>query len=218
MKNKKKKAAARKSGKKLRILAFSDLHGDEKALKLLEKKARKADVLVCAGDFTVFENNILRVMRKLDSFGKPVMLVHGNHEEAMLVAEICTKLRNIKFVHRKAYSSSEFPDYAFVGHGGEGFDFVSEDFERFASAAMRKIKQLQKQKKKIIFVTHQPPHKTKLDFIWKHHGSKSYAKFVRKMQPLLHICGHLHETQGKKDRIGKTIVINPGPKGMIVEV
>ena len=209
---------SRKSKTKLRILAFSDLHGDEKALKLLEKKSKKADVVVCAGDFTVFENNILRIMRKLDEIGKPVMLVNGNHEDAMLVAEICRKLKNVKQVHRKAYCSSEFPGYIFVGHGGEGFELVSKDFERFSATAVKKIKQLQKQKKKIIFVTHQPPHKTKLDFIWAHHGSKSYSKFVRKIQPLLHVCGHLHETQGKKDRIRKTLVINPGPKGAIVEV
>ncbi len=215
---KKQKATAKTSLRKLRILAFSDLHGDEKALKLLEKKAKKADVVVCAGDFTVFEHNILRIMRKLDSIGKPVVLVNGNHEDAMLVAEICLKLKNIRFVHRKAYSCNQFPEYVFVGHGGEGFDHISEDFERFAATAAKRIKQLQKQGKKVVFITHQPPHNTKVDYIWAHHGNKSYTKFVKKVQPLLHVCGHLHETQGKKDRIGKTLIINPGPKGKIVVV
>ena len=214
----KKTGTAAAKRKKLRILAFSDMHGDEKALKLLEKKSKKADVVVCAGDFTVFENNILRIMRKLDSFGKPIVLVNGNHEDAMLVAEICRKLTNIKFVHRKIYCGSEFPGYVFVGHGGEGFGLVSEDFERFAGRISAKLRQLQKQGKKIVFITHQPPHKTKLDFIWDHHGSKSYSRFVKKIQPLLHVCGHLHETQGKHDRIGKTTVINPGPRGEIVEI
>lgn len=200
----------------LRALAFSDLHGSEKALKLLAKKAEKADLIICAGDFTVFENNILRIMRKLDSIGKPVMLVHGNHEDAMFVAEICKRLKNVKFVHRKVYGNNEFQNYVFIGHGGEGFDHVSEDFERFSASAMKKIKLLKKQGKKIIFVTHQPPHNTKVDYIWAHHGNKSYTRFVKKVQPLLHVCGHLHETQGKKDRIGKTLVINPGPTGKIL--
>ena len=205
---------------KLRILAFSDLHGNEKALSALAKKARKAnvDVIICAGDFTVFEHNILRIMRKLDAIGKPVLLVNGNHEDAILVAEICKTLKNVRQLHRKIYCDDRFPDYAFISHGGEGFDHVSEDFERFAATATNKIKQLQRLKKKIIFITHQPPHGTRLDFIWKHHGNKSYTRFVRKVQPLLHVCGHLHETQGKKDRIGKTALINPGPKGQIVEV
>lgn len=211
-------AATKMKKQKLRILAFSDLHGDDAALKILARKAKKADVVLCAGDFTVFENNILRVMRKLDSFGKPVMLVNGNHEDPFLVAEVCSKLKNVRQVHRKIHVSDNFPGYAFVGHGGEGFDHTSEDFERFAAKAIKRIRQLQKQKKKIIFITHQPPHRTKLDFIWAHHGSKSYSRFVKKVQPELHVCGHLHETQGKKDKIGKTLVINPGPNGVIIRI
>ncbi len=214
----KKKEIAAAKRKKLRVLAFSDLHGSEKALNAIAKKAKKADIVVCAGDFTVFENNILRIMRKLDAIGKPVMLVHGNHEDEMLVAEICKTLKNVKFVHRKIYCDNEFSDYVFVGHGGEGFDAVSEDFERFARGISFRLQQLRKKGKKIIFITHQPPHGTKLDYIWTHHGNKSYARFVKKFQLLLHVCGHLHETQGKKDRIGKTLIINPGPKGEILTV
>ena len=95
---------------------------------------------------------------------------------------------------------------------------VSEDFEKFAKKASSQLLQLRKQKKKILFITHQPPHNTKVDFVWDHHGSKSYAKFDKRIQPLLHVCGHLHETQGMQDRIGKTTVINPGPKGQVVEL
>ncbi|MBI2581193.1 metallophosphoesterase family protein [Candidatus Woesearchaeota archaeon] len=212
------KAKITKKKRKLKLLAFSDLHGNEKALGIVAKRAKKADVVVCAGDFTVFEHNILRIMRKLDTIGKPVMLVNGNHEDEGLVYEICRTLKNVKQIHRKVYGSNEFPDYVFVGHGGEGFDSVSEDFERFARGISFRLQQLRKKGKKIIFITHQPPHGTKLDYIWAHHGNKSYTRFVKKFQPLLHVCGHLHETQGKKDRIGKTLVINPGPKGEVVEV
>ncbi|HIG98742.1 TPA: hypothetical protein HA231_04945 [Candidatus Woesearchaeota archaeon] len=202
----------------IRILAFSDLHGNDAALRILARKAKKADIVICAGDFTVFEHNILRVMRKLDALGKPVVLVNGNHEDEALVAEICRTLRNVTFIHRKVYRDSGFPGYAFAGHGGEGFAHISEDFEQFSKASMKKLLAIKKEGIKIVFATHQPPHNTKLDYIWAHHGSKSYSRFVKKIQPALHVCGHLHETQGKKDRIGKTLVINPGPKGKIVEV
>ena len=204
--------------RKLKILAFSDMHGSEKHLKALAAKAKKADVIVCAGDFTVFENNILRIMRKLDAIGKPVILVNGNHEDPMLVSEICRKLKNIRFVHRGIHRESKYPDYAFAGHGGEGFDLVSEDFERFVKRASPQLLRLKKEGRKIIFVTHQPPHNTKLDFIWDHDGSKSYTKFIKRFQPVVAICGHLHETQGMRDKIGKTVIINPGPKGKLVVV
>ncbi|MBI2143937.1 metallophosphoesterase family protein [Candidatus Woesearchaeota archaeon] len=202
---------------KIRILAFSDLHGSEKALAAIARKAKKADILVCAGDFTVFEHNILRIMRKLDSIGRPVLLVNGNHEDETLVAEICKTLKNTTQLHCKICINTRFPNYAFIGHGGEGFSHTSEEFERFAAAATKKIRQLQKQKKKIVLVTHQPPYGTKVDYIWTQHGNKSYSRFDRRFQPVLHISGHLHETQGKQDRIGKTLVINPGPKGKIVK-
>lgn len=199
--------------KLLRILAFVDLHGDEKALKILEKKAISADIIICAGDLTVFENKILYLMKRLDKMGKPLLLIPGNHEEPGLLSEICGRLNNIKMMHRKVYTDSRFPSYVFIGHGGEGFTHESEDFERFAKTIALKLKG-----KKIVLVTHQPPHNTKVDYIWSHHGNKSYTRFVRKYQPLLHVCGHLHETAGMKDKIGKTIVVNPGPKGIIVKV
>lgn len=193
----------------MKILAFSDVHNNEKALKALEKKSRHADLLICAGDFTYFEEGLAKVLRKINSFGKKTILVHGNHEEPDRVRKACSTLKNIVYVHRKAHRHG---GYTFVGHGGEGFALESRDFEGFA----KKLK-LGKGEK-IIFVTHQPPHKTKLDFIWASHGNKSYRKFIAKKKPVLAVCGHLHETAGMKDRIGKTLIINPGDRGMIVEI
>ena len=201
----------------LRILCFSDLHCNEKAMKALSAKAKKADLLICAGDFTIFEHNINHVLRTLDKMGKPIMLVNGNHEDAHLTAGLCAKTKHIRQIHRHVHEEEAFPGYAFIGHGGEGFDFVSEDFESFAKAQAAKLRALKGKGTKLIFITHQPPHNTKLDYIWAHHGSKSYTRFDKKHQPVLHVCGHLHETQGKTDFIGKTKIINPGPFGAIVK-
>jgi Icc-related predicted phosphoesterase len=43
----------------------------------------------------------------------------------------------------------------------------------------------------------------------KHVGFKGYTKFIEKNHPLLFICGHMHEYQGKR-KIGKTIVVATG--------
>ncbi|MAG15667.1 hypothetical protein CMO88_01255 [Candidatus Woesearchaeota archaeon] len=193
----------------MKLLVFSDIHNDDKALKALEKKAKKADFLVCAGDFTYFEDGMRKVLRKLNSFGKKVLLVHGNHEGASNVATMTKKMKNISFIHKKMRREG---DYAFVGHGGEGFALDSKDFDKFAA----KLKF--NKGEKVVLITHQPPHKTKLDFIWANHGNKSYRKFIVKKKPILAVCGHLHETQGLKDKIGKCLLINPGPKGVIVEI
>lgn len=195
--------------KKLRILAFSDLHSDEKALRSLEKKAKNADILVCAGDFTYFELGMKRILRKLNSFGKKVVLVHGNHEEPFNVRLMSRNMKNIIYVHKKLHRHG---NYVFVGHGGEGFSLTSKDFETFAA------KLRFKKDDKVILVNHQPPHKTRLDFIWAHHGNRSYRNFILRKKPILAICGHLHETAGKKDRLGRTTLLNAGEKGVIVEV
>lgn len=193
----------------MKILAFSDVHSDEKALKALEKKAKRADILVCAGDFTYFEMGMKRILGKLNSFGKKLILIHGNHEEPFNVKVMSRNLKNIVYVHKKLHRQG---NYVFVGHGGEGFALTSADFEKFA----KKLKF--RKSDRIILVSHQPPHGTKLDFIWAHHGNKSYRKFILAKKPVLAICGHLHETAGRKDRLGRTTLLNAGEKGVIIEV
>ena len=69
----------------------------------------------------------------------------------------------------------------------------------------------------IIFISHNIPYKTKLDIITdkksyaykKHLGSFIARRFCIKYKPILCIGGHIHDHKGK-DKIGKTIVINPG--------
>ena len=199
----------------MKILAFADIHSSRTALSILRKKSRKADMLVCAGDFTYFENGIRKVLEALDSFGKKIVLVNGNNESPGKTRKECQRLKNTKYIHKAILTIG---DYAFIGHGGEGFALKSREFEQFHRKTSEKLRKLRKEGKKIIFISHQPPHNTRLDYIWAHHGNKSYRKFIDKEKPELAISGHLHETQGKYDTIGKTVVINPGARGVIVEV
>ncbi|MBW3023162.1 metallophosphoesterase, partial [Candidatus Woesearchaeota archaeon] len=39
----------------MKILAFADPHASLPALKEVEKKAKDADVILCAGDISIFE-------------------------------------------------------------------------------------------------------------------------------------------------------------------
>jgi Icc-related predicted phosphoesterase len=71
-----------------------------------------------------------------------------------------------------------------------------------------------------IFLTHIPPYGNKLDKInypgspmhGKYMGVKLYNYVDKKYDPVLHICGHIHESQGKI-RVGRTVVINTGYGG-----
>jgi len=194
----------------MKILAFVDMHGDLSALIDLKKKAKKADAIVCAGDITIFENDIDYFLLELNNIGKPVLIIHGNHESSSVLKNLCKPLENITFIHKKLH---KLQDLLFVGYGGGGFSLTEPGFEKFVKNNKSKIKG------KIVLVTHAPPYGTKLDKLnSEHYGNKSITKFIEQFKPKLVICGHLHETAGIVQKLGKTLAINPGPKGKIIEV
>jgi len=87
------------------------------------------------------------------------------------------------------------------------FSSIKDDFT--------KIKKLSNPKK-TIYAIHTPPNNTKLDALYdkSHVGSRAVREFIEKEQPPLTLHGHIHESPyvsgDWKDRIGKSICINPG--------
>ncbi len=191
----------------MKILAFTDMHGNADSFKKIKKKAERADLIICAGDFTYFESRMEKILAAMDKLGKKVLLIHGNHEDERNVEKACGKMKNIVFLHKKAH---RFNDYLFTGFGGMGFSQKDDEFEKYA--------QKFENKKKIILVTHAPPYNTKLDNLFSHNGNKSITSFIKKAKPILAICGHFHELFGKKDMIKTTLIINPGPEGRIIKI
>ena len=201
----------------MKLLAFTDIHGSLLALRRIEQKikSQKPDILVCAGDISVFEHGIATILRKLNKLGKKVIIVHGNHEDDLTFVKYSKLFKNIIFIHKNYYIEN---DVLFLGYGGGGFSMADREFEKIAVTRFKKIINLNKDKK-IILVTHGPPYHTQTDKLGKTYcGNKSYRKFIEKNNINLMICGHLHENFGKGDRIGKTKIINPGPFGKIVVV
>ena len=200
----------------MKILAFTDIHGSSSALKRIGQKVKSQnpDLLVCAGDLSIFEHNIVGIMNRLNKLNKQIMLVHGNHEDASTFGRFSRLFKNIIFIHKKHFIQD---DFLFLGYGGGGFSIVDKDFEKIAIKFKKIIKN--NSDKKIILVTHAPPYKTRLDkLVQGHCGNKSIRQFIDKNKIDLLICGHLHENFGKEDKIGKTKIINPGPFGKIIQV
>jgi len=194
----------------MKILAFADLHEKITALKEIEKKAKNADIIICAGDLTIFETNIAPLMARLGRIKKTIYMIPGNHETPEVLKKYCSRYKNIKFFHKKIIKCKQ---YYLMGWGGGGFDHKSKEFEEFTRKTDTK-------NKKIILVTHAPPYKTTLDQIeQEHYGNKSVKSYLEKNRNIiLYICGHFHENAGKKDKINKTLIINPGPAGQIITI
>lgn len=197
----------------MKILCFTDLHGDMKFLKKIINKAEEKDIdlVVVAGDFTQFEDNQKCILKKLDSIGKHVLIIPGNHESNEGLNKAIKGLENCKNFHKK---SVEFGNYILLGYGEGGFSLEDSEFRSIARKWYSRY-----QKDKVILVTHAPPFGTNVDRVENRYvGNKDFRSFVERIKPKLVVCGHIHETAGKKDKIGETIVINPGWEGMVVEL
>ena len=198
----------------MKLLAFVDVHANTSALKRIEEQAKRhnPDLLVCCGDISIFEQNIDRIIEKLGAIKKPLLLIHGNHESENIVKKLCERYDNIFFLHKK---TKEIGNFVFIGYGGGGFSQIDKGFEKFSKTIEKKIIG-----KKTVLLTHGPPYKTALDVVYDEHvGCMSYTKFIKANQNIvLSVSGHIHDTAGRKDKIGKTTIINPGPKGMIISI
>ena len=201
----------------MKILAFTDIHGSLHAIKRIEQKVKSQnpDLLVCAGDISIFEHGIIGILRRLNRLNREIVMIHGNHEDDSTFRKLQTLFKNIIFIHKKHFIKGNL---LFIGYGGGGFSIVDKEFEKIGNSQFKQtIKN--NHDKKIVLVTHAPPYRTKLDkLVDGHCGNKSIKQFVEKSKIEYLICGHLHENFGKEDKIGKTKIINPGPFGKIIIV
>jgi len=200
----------------MKLLAFTDIHLSSVALKKIKSKIKKnkPDLLVCAGDVSIFEEGLDFILDKLNKLKIKILLINGNHETDKVMKKLCSKYDNLVFIHKKHYKHDK---YLFLGYGGSGFALIEPDFYKTGEKFKEIIKK--NKSKKIIFITHAPPFNTKLDLmVGQHCGNKTFRNFIVKNKIDLYICGHLHENFNKKDKIKKTEVINPGPYGKIIKI
>jgi uncharacterized protein len=196
----------------MKILAFSDMHGDMAAFSELKKKAKDADIIICAGDISTFERNLKTILSKLSELKKPVLMINGNHEDAGILKKLCSNFKNILFIHRALYTIDNFQ---FVGYGGGGFSRSDIEFEKYTKQVLKDFDR----KKKKILITHAPPYGTTLDLISKEHsGNKSIRNFIKEHNIDVAISCHLHECSYHTDTLNKSYLINPGPRGTLIEV
>ena len=202
--------------KKLKILAFGDIHGDTGLARKLAERAEKEDVdlVILCGDITYAEQSTENILGPFVKKHKKVLLIPGNHE-SVATADFLAELYGLKNIH--GYSV-KYKDVGIFGAGGAniGLHQMSEkDMFGLLKKGYDKIKYLDKK----IMVTHVHPSGTKMEKFTKFfEGSEGVRKAVEKFHPDILLCSHVHEAEGIEEKIGKTKVINVGKKGKIIEI
>ncbi len=106
------------------------------------------------------------------------------------------------------------PNVAVLGIGASTFtpfgtpsEYPESRFAEWLEASWQKARKWRKQ----VLISHNPPKDTLCDVIGDgvHVGSTAVREFIEENQPEICICGHIHEARAI-DRIGRTVVINPG--------
>jgi len=198
----------------MKFITFSDFHEDFDQLDTLISRAKEDDIdfAIVAGDMTVFSKGLRPVLKRLDSIGKKVYVIPGNHEEGTGFDKIVKDYGNCVNFDRQYIELEN--DFVLLGYGRDGFSQKDLEFRKVARSWYGKFKN-----KKVILVTHGPPANCKLDVVSGHHvGNIDYREFIERIKPKVAICGHIHETAGEVDTIGETNVVNPCWEGMVIEL
>ncbi len=199
---------------KLKIMLISDIHGKSWAASQLSIIAsrEKYDIIIVSGDLSPYMSieTAKEMLEILVESGAPIYYVPGNMDDPKLSRGVSVDATHC--IHRKCIKLTENLYIAGVGGGLVGpfktpFEYTEDDFNRILGELSMKIPS-----SNFILVTHNPPYNTATDKLsWGEHvGSMSIRRFIEVKQPILHVCGHIHESRGI-DRIGRTVIVNPGP-------
>ncbi len=187
----------------MKILALSDLHADEELLDRLRAiSARNSyDLVLFVGDLT--NRGPVSYAEEAVSLFPKCFAVHGN----MDTPEVAAKLEELGVsLHGRKVKLGE---WNLVGLGGSNktpFSTPSELSEEEIESALAKagVNEFS------ILVSHPPPYGV-FDAVGQIHvGSQSVRKSIELRKPILAICGHIHEYEGKQI-LGETLVVKLAP-------
>ncbi|MEW5896881.1 MAG: metallophosphoesterase [Nanoarchaeota archaeon] len=199
----------------MKILALSDVHGDVSFMKEMAEKGAsgQVDLVVIAGDILGSETHKEGLVQPFKEKGLEVAIVPGNHEG---MATINFMVERYKARNLHGYSL-KIGDVGLFGCGYGDIGIHQLDEKDFFTTLKKAHDSLQKVKKKVM-VTHVQPSESILSLKVSGWGSSGVRKAIEELKPDVHICGHVHETHGIEEVIGKTRVINVGRTGRIIEI
>ena len=197
----------------MKLLVFSDIHTDRKALQKL--MAIEADIYVCAGDLVNWARGLDGMADLLKPRAGRMYILPGNHESEPDIAGFCDR-HGFQNLHGK---SIEVAGVHIAGLGYSNptpFNTPGEYSEAQIAERLKPFASL----KPLILICHCPPKDTDLDGIkpGAHFGSKAIREFIDTYEPIRFFCGHIHECEGQDVMIGHTRGANVGKRGYLIDL
>jgi Icc-related predicted phosphoesterase len=198
----------------MKFLVTSDLHGNfQRIEQLISQIQHQAfDIIVISGDLTHYGSvsDITDILNKFSTLSIPIFFVPGNLDPIDLRDPV--QIQHTINLHGK---SVDFNTYTFIGVGGSlytpfktRFELSENQIKKLLYGVYNKLPE----KTNHILTSHNPPYNTLLDVTSSgyHVGSKALREFIITTNPILVMCGHIHEARSI-DRLNNSLLINPGP-------
>lgn len=199
----------------MKLLLFSDLHCDAVAAQNLVERARSADLVVGAGDFANLRRGLPTTIDVLRAIERPVVVVPGNGESFAELEAACRSWPSARVLHG---TGTVIDGVEIFGLGGgvpvTPFGDWSWDFSEAQAAEL-----LAACPERAVLVSHSPPQgAADVSSAGRSFGSTAVREAIEAKRPRLVVCGHIHESWGRQERIGESLVVNAGPRGVEVEL
>jgi len=197
----------------MKFLFFSDIHSDLKALERLV--GVEADYYFAAGDLVSWSRGLDKAGEILKRRAGRTFVLPGNHESAADIAAFCEEFGFTDFHGKHVIVGGAC--IAGLGYSAPTpFNTPGEYTEDVMAARLGKLAPVQPR----VLVCHSPPKDSTLDRAaeGQHYGSSSVRNFIELYQPEYFFCGHIHEAEGVEERFGKTLGVNVGKRGYLLEL
>jgi Icc-related predicted phosphoesterase len=197
----------------VKLLVFSDIHGDAAALRRLMEI--EADAYFAAGDLCTWSRGLEEMGEILARRAGRIWVLPGNHESESQVETLCGS-HGLYPLHGR---SCQFGGYTVAGLGYSNptpFNTPGEYSENELARRLEAFAGFDP----LVMICHCPPKSTPLDQAGQgiHLGSTSVAAFIDKVQPRYFFCGHIHEAAGRSAVLGRTEAFNAGKNGVLLDL
>ncbi|MFD1157768.1 metallophosphoesterase family protein [Roseovarius aestuarii] len=190
----------------MKVLAFSDLHHSRRRAEALVEASTEADLVIGAGDFCNMREGLPEAMNLLSGIAAPMVVVPGNAESAEELRDAAHKGTTV--LHGNGLEIGGLQLFG-LGYGVPPTPFGAWSCDLTEAHAAEKLLRCEAAD---ILILHSPPEGVAdLTSSGVSVGSTAIHEAIERIQPKLALCGHIHDSWGQADQIGRTLVVNLGP-------